>query len=169
MCYSPDLDRWYPINSSPDVLGALAKLERDDLRGALERAEVRLEAMQAEIDRLTAVINRPHIGMWTDEVVLEAAHQRERWQGDDATKTPEQWFWLVGYLAGKALAASRGGDMKKARHHTVSTAAVLAHWAAFAMGEETVFSPGTTPTRLGKAWIAREKAEDAERAQKENG
>jgi hypothetical protein len=39
-------------------------------------------------------------------------------------------IWLLGFLSGKALRAHLDGDLKKARHHTVSSGAVLAHWAA---------------------------------------
>jgi hypothetical protein len=89
------------------------------------------------------LISRPYIGVWTDEVIIEAAHQRDRWgASQDHGKSPEDWFWLIGYLAGKALASHKAGDMEKARHHTVSTAAVLAHWAAAVAGDESVFRPG---------------------------
>lgn len=62
-------------------------------------------------------------------VRLEAMHQRERW-GDahDRSKSAENWYWVVGYLAGKALRASIQGDREKALHHTISAAACLAHW-----------------------------------------
>jgi hypothetical protein len=103
-----------------------------------------------ESQRLRALIARPFVGAWTDEVIVEAAHQRERWgTAADRGKTPEDWLWLVGYLAGKALAASKAGDLEKARHHTVSTGAVLAHWAAAISGDETVMRPGLGPHKLG--------------------
>ena len=94
-------------------------------------------------DPARQLISRPYIGAWTDEVIVEAAHQRDRWGADqDHGKQPEDWFWLIGYLAGKSLASHKAGDMHKARHHTVSTAAVLAHWAAAINGDESVFRPG---------------------------
>lgn len=97
----------------------------------------------AEVDRLKALISRPYVGAWTDEILIEAAHQRDRWGANhDQGKSPEDWFWLIGYLAGKALAAHKAGDVEKAHHHTVSTAAVLAHWAAAIDGNENVFRPG---------------------------
>lgn len=90
----------------------------------------RLEKAEAEVERLRALIGRPYVGAWKDAVVIEAAHQRERWGGDhDARKEPADWFWTLGYLAGKALAAHARGDLDKAAHHTVSSGAVLAHWA----------------------------------------
>lgn len=62
-------------------------------------------------------------------VPLEAAHQRGRWPSEqDAGKAPADWFWLVGYLAGKCLTAHIAGNREKALHHTISTAAALANW-----------------------------------------
>lgn len=100
-------------------------------------------------DRLAALIMRPYVGAWLDEILIEAAHQRDRWGArQDHGKAPEDWFWLVGYLAGKALAAHKAGDVDKARHHTVSTAAALAHWAAAVSGDETVMRPGVGADKI---------------------
>lgn len=102
-----------------------------------------MERALEEVERLRDLISRPYIGTWTDEIIVEAAHQRDRWGANhDHGKAPEDWFWLIGYLAGKCLAAHRAGDAAKAHHHTVSTAAVLAHWAAAIDGNEGVFRPG---------------------------
>ncbi|WP_322037920.1 hypothetical protein [Burkholderia cenocepacia] len=83
-------------------------------------------ALQAEIDRLNAIINTPHTDNFLQAVSIEAEHQRQRW--NDSNKAPADWFWLVGYLAGKALAAVLSGDHVKAKHHMVTTAAALANW-----------------------------------------
>lgn len=108
-------------------------------------------ALQDEVQRLRALIARPYIGSWLDEILIEAAHQRERWGAtQDTGKTPQDWFWLVGYLAGKALAAHMAGDKEKAHHHTVSTAAVLAHWAAAIDENENVFRPGIGAEKILK-------------------
>jgi hypothetical protein len=78
-----------------------------------------------------ARINTPQVINFVDGVRLEAIHQRDRWGKEhDARKTPADWFWLVGYLAGKALHALTSGDTQKALHHCVSTAAALANWHA---------------------------------------
>lgn len=72
----------------------------------------------------------------------EAAHQRKRWPSEhDAGKAPADWFWLVGYLAGKALSAHIAGNKEKALHHTISTAAALANWHAAILGK-TNMRPG---------------------------
>lgn len=86
---------------------------------------------KAEVSRLAKLLNTPELQDFRDAVVREAAHQRERWGDEhDKAKAPADWFWLVGFLAGKALAAQLAGKLDKARHHTISTAAALANWHA---------------------------------------
>jgi hypothetical protein len=75
------------------------------------------------------VINSPELDDFDKGVPLECAHQVERWgQAHDRSKSAENWFWLVGYLAGKALRACIVGDRAKALHHTISAAAALRNW-----------------------------------------
>ena len=88
-----------------------------------------LAFLQAEVNRLQTLLNSPEVNDFIAGVMIEAAHQRERWGGwHDAGKAPEDWFWLLGYLAGKALSAAKRGDQDKALHHIISSAAVLANW-----------------------------------------
>lgn len=88
-----------------------------------------LEKMQAEVARLQLLINTPELEDFDKAVPLECAHQIERW-GDahDRSKSAENWYWLVGYLAGKALRAAIDGDREKSLHHTISAAAALRNW-----------------------------------------
>ncbi len=98
--------------------------------------------LQAEIDRLNAIINTPQSDDFLRAVSTEAEHQRQRWGSDhDAGKTPADWFWLVGYLAGKALHAHGAGDTTKAEHHIITTAAALANWHLSMFGK-TDMRPG---------------------------
>lgn len=87
---------------------------------------------------LDSLINNPHTAEFLPAVQLEAAHQRDRW-GDahDRGKSSENWFWLVGYLAGKCLRACITGDKAKALHHTISSAAALANWYEAIKRDET--------------------------------
>lgn len=81
------------------------------------------EALRAEI------INTPETADFMAAVPLEACRQRERWGPEhDANKTPFDWFCLIGFLAQKAADAAVRGDIEKAKHHTISTAAALANW-----------------------------------------
>lgn len=89
--------------------------------------------MRATIEKLTremdAAINAPEIARFVDGVMLEAEHQRQRWgESHDAQKEPQDWFWTLGYLGGKALRAALDGDMDKLRHHQITAAALLANW-----------------------------------------
>lgn len=88
-------------------------------------------SLKAENERLRSLLNAPEILSFRDGVVREAAHQTERWgRAHDGAKTPEDWFWLIGYLTGKALRAHIEGNTEKALHHTISSAAALANWHA---------------------------------------
>lgn len=81
--------------------GDAAAREREKMRAMLVE-------LQAEVARLSALINNPHTEEFTRSVKLEAAHQQERWGTDhDAGKGAADWFWLLGYLSGKALQAAR--------------------------------------------------------------
>lgn len=134
-----------------------------------------LLAARRERDRLHALINTPELINFRDAVVLEAAHQREHKGGEnDAGKTPADWFWLVGYLAGRALEHHKEAERlagiyvpsvvpsvnevfldlvahhrEKAVHHTITAAAALANWHAAVIGAYTGMRPGCTPEALG--------------------
>jgi hypothetical protein len=96
------------------------------------------------IDFHEAQINIPHTADFMEAVRLEAAHQIGRWGTDhDKGKEPTDWLWLIGYLAGKATNAAIAGDIEKAKHHTISTAAVMLNWHRHLNGDETTFRPGT--------------------------
>lgn len=96
-----------------------------------------------EIARLKALFSTPEVEEFDFAVPLEAVHQIERWKAEhDGGKNPEDWFWLVGYLAGKALAALKSGDHEKAKHHCISTAAVFRNWHAHIRTGETTMRPG---------------------------
>lgn len=87
---------------------------------------------------LHGLINNPHTDEFMKATQLEAAHQRDRWgEAHDRGKSAENWFWLVGYLAGKCLRAVITGDKAKALHHTISSAAALANWYEAIKKDET--------------------------------
>lgn len=103
-------------------------------------------ALIGEIERLHALLNTPEVDEFDKAIPLEAVHQIERWGNEhDAGKNPEEWFWLVGYLAGKALAAHKAGDERRAKHHTISTAAALRNWHAHIRSGQTTMRPGIEP------------------------
>lgn len=111
-----------------------------------ECEKTRLEARVAELE---AKLNTPETASFLEGVRREVAHQRERWGTDhDGGKEPSDWFWLIGYLAGKALAAHLAGNTEKALHHTISSAAALANWHAAILGK-TNMRPGIAAPKDG--------------------
>lgn len=96
-----------------------------------------------EAERLKALINAPELDNFLRAVHIEAVHQVERWgNAHDRAKRPADWFWLVGYLAGKALHACVSGDRDKALHHCVSTSAALYNWHCSIKGTDVRMCPG---------------------------
>jgi hypothetical protein len=99
-----------------------------------ERAEqeiLRSRDLQREVDRLSQILNSPIVEPFVLAAVNEAAHQVYRWGEDhDAQKTAWDWFWTLCYLGGKAAHAALACDWQKAKHHTVTAAAMLANWHA---------------------------------------
>jgi len=95
-----------------------------------------------EIARLNAIINTPQFDNFLFAVSTEAEHQRQRWgNSHDSGKQPSDWFWLIGYLAGKALHAQISGNTVKAEHHIITTAAACLNWHK-AMFGKTNMRPG---------------------------
>lgn len=108
-------------------------------------SEREVERLAARVTELEQLLNSPEIEDFAQAVKLEAAHQVERWGAvDDRAKRPADWFWLVGYLAGKALHAQLAGDRDKALHHCVSTAAALCNWHAAITGRDNRMRPGSS-------------------------
>jgi hypothetical protein len=98
--------------------------------------------MAREVARLNAIINTPQADDFMRAVSIEAEHQRQRWgNSHDGGKEPADWFWLIGYLAGKALHAHVSGDTAKAEHHVITTAAACANWHQGLFGK-TDMRPG---------------------------
>ena len=94
----------------------------------VKKANYALAAAEAEIARLTTILNTPETREFVEAVSREAAHQRERWgEAHDVEKEPEEWFWTLGYLAGKALHSQRAADHEKFLHRLIASAALLAN------------------------------------------
>lgn len=96
-----------------------------------------------ELDRLRILINLPHTEDFMVAVNYEAAHQITRWGAEhDQGKEPQDWFWLLAYLSGKALAAFIKGDKDKGLHHIISSAAALLNWHRNVIGVNSQMRPG---------------------------
>lgn len=113
------------------------------LERLVKAKDTELAAKNARLLELEGRINTPHTAEWLEAVQLEAAHQVERFGAKhDAGKQPQDWFWLIGYLAGKALASAIVGDDEKAKHHTISTGACLLNWFRQLTGDSNRMRPG---------------------------
>ena len=129
------------------MLGAAPAVPLDSVIGLLQAD---LAAVTAERDALLARINSPEIEDWFAGTRLEAVHQVERYgAGHDAGKNAFDWFWLIGYLSQKAATAAHAGDVDKAKHHTISTAAALLNWHKNLTGEDRTMRPGIDPVARG--------------------
>ena len=107
------------------------------LCGIIDRLSAALEAERAKV-------NTPHTVNFIEAVKLEALHQRRAWgTSHDAGKTDADWFWLIGYLAGKAINPSASAE--KRLHHIITTAAVCLNWHAHRTGADTRMRPGIVP------------------------
>ena len=111
-------------------------------------------AAARELNRLYEIINTPMYLQFLEATHREAIHQVERWgTPHDRGKEPQDWFWLVGYLSGKALRAHIDGDVAIAQHHTISSAAALLNWHAHITGYNTRFAPGLSDLEKSLARI----------------
>ena len=135
-CQRGDLWFWQGDGSDyADSLSCHVVMSADNLRGLLVKA--------ARGDRLDTLINSPEVDDFLEGVRREAPHQVERWVTEhDEGKTPADWFWLVGYLAGKALHAGITGDLEKAKHHTITAAGALANWHRHLVRGHSHMRPG---------------------------
>jgi len=137
---------WYAsgdLRYCDDKAGEVHGLHHDDSRFIAAASPDTVLALIGQIERLEALLDTPPTDDWFEGVRLEAGHQIGRWGSDhDAGKAPADWFWLIGYLAQKAMTAQMAGDEKKARHHTISTGAAMLNWFRAIAGESTTMRPG---------------------------
>lgn len=92
----------------------------------------------AALEAKAALLDAPEIHDFAKAVVFEAAHQRSRWSTEhDGDKTDADWFWLIGYLAGKALHTATE-DNDKLLHRIVTVAAAACNWHAAKLGKTVV-------------------------------
>jgi hypothetical protein len=128
-----------------------------DVFNVYDSMEGRAIAAEEQLAQLRAQINTPHTREFLVAVQMEAIHQRERWTAEhDHGKSDADWFWLIGYLAGKALHAAAAeqrelqdndfaaahGHFEKRLHHVVTTAAACLNWHAMLAGADTRMRPG---------------------------
>ncbi len=121
------------------------KLEIAWLLGHVSALSEQVERLRAKAEAYDR-INTPELFDFLDATRNEALHQRERWGVDnDGGKTDADWFWLIGYLAGKALhnpPKNDMGDTEARLHRIITVAAAAMNWHAKEMGVYARMRPG---------------------------
>jgi len=98
---------------------------RDKLPKDMWRRECDAHELELMAGIMYQRTNTPLTGEFFESVRNEAAHQKQRWGKEhDESKTDEDWFWTLGFLAGKALHNVRF----KKKHHIIAAAALLMNW-----------------------------------------
>jgi hypothetical protein len=124
----------------------------DNLRVALDAVRDGDELVASIVEKAAKydAINTPEIADFLQAVHNEALHQRERWGAQhDEGKEDADWFWLIGYLAGKAIRPENTPE--KQLHHIITTAAVLLNWHAAKVGAHNAMRPGISTPKVGMA------------------
>lgn len=150
------MNHQHTVNLAPD--GTVTVVPAGSASQELIQVAGEKEKLRNELNSLRKLLDTPEVEDFDKAVPLEAAHQVKRWSAEhDAGKEPEDWFWLLGYLAGKALAAARMAKeartghlgiaketlfLEKAKHHCISSAAVLRNWHAHLRTGNTAMRPG---------------------------
>lgn len=138
------IDREDYVNIAPD--GTVTVAARGSAKHELEELKAVHGNVMDELIKLRTLLDTPETEEFDKAVPLEAAHQVKRWGTEhDSGKAPEDWFWLLGYLAGKALLSLKAGDLDKAKHHCISSAAALRNWHAHIRSGQSVMRPGIKP------------------------
>ena len=93
-----------------------------------QQMQVEIDQLRTKVAELEELLDTPLYNEFIDAVKREAGHQIKRWRSEDKVKEPQDWFWTLGFLSGKAVRAHLEGDRNKALHHTISSAAMLLNW-----------------------------------------
>lgn len=98
--------------------------------------------LREELADLRKLLGTPEIHDFLEGVKREAAYQRDHWgEVHDAEKTDENWFWTLGWLAGKAVNdPHEPGDerttVERKLHRIVTVAALACNWHAAVLKRE---------------------------------
>ena len=94
------------------------------------------------MDQLQELIGKPHNEDFITGLVIEAAHQVERWgEAHDRAKEPEDWLGFSATSPAKRPRPTARATSKSQAPH-ISSAAVLLQWHSLLSGHGTGFTPG---------------------------
>lgn len=82
-------------------------------------------------------LNIPEVIDFIEAIKIEAAHQQEKWKKTDPEKTDADWFWLIGWLGGKAVMdphepADDRMPIERKLHRIITVAAAAYNWHSWA-------------------------------------
>ena len=96
-----------------------------------QRIKTEIEKMmdQAVRERLET----PEMLDFLKAVKIEAEHQRDRWKKTDPEKSHADWYWLIGWLGGKAVmdpheAGDERSEKDRRLHRIITVAAAAYNW-----------------------------------------
>ncbi len=145
--------QYQAMNEAQRKAFSLLKPMHDALVAAPQPAQTERPALEAEIARLKAIIHTPESDDFLRGVSIEAEYQRTLHGVDDTAARFDwhQWFWVAGYLLGKALGCCKtgAGNGEKAKHHLVTTAALLMNWHNVLTGKPAA----SVHSNSGKAFV----------------
>ena len=90
--------------------------------------------LRSEIERMGKLLGTPEMEDFLKAVEREAAYQREHWGKEhDRVKSHADWYWLVGWLGGKAVTDPHEEDDRRTPrerrlHRIITVAAAAFHW-----------------------------------------
>lgn len=114
------------------------------LQARVDSMGLELEETRANLAQAMKLWDGPETEDFLEAVRKEAAFQVAKWGvSHDRAKQPEDFVFLVGYLGGKASQSQKDGDLEKAKHHTISSAAVLFNWHQRLCAGHGQFQPGS--------------------------
>lgn len=99
-----------------------------------------LEDFENEIDdAIRERLDTPEMLDFLRAVKVEAQHQRDRWKKTDPMKSDADWYWLIGYLGGKALMDPHEPEdertsLDRRLHRIITVAAAAYNWHEAAKG-----------------------------------
>ena len=108
----------------------------------IARLEAEVQRLGAETKRLKELLGTPEIVDFASAVIKEAAYQREHWgKAHDEAKSDDEWFWTLGWLAGKAVTDPHKPEDERTSkerklHRIITTAALACNWHASVLKRE---------------------------------
>ena len=129
------------LELDPILILGIVKQSAEALRGNHPALAIELNSAHAHLTRIADHIqglSHPITEDFLEGLEREQQFQRLNWGLDkDETKSDDDWFWLIAFLATKAK-QTPDGDPTKKRHRLISTAAALMNWHAQTLDDDEV-------------------------------